>query len=487
VTVVVLVSFFTIRLATARNTAMAQASRAQRIQRFMLNLFNGGDKEAGPADSLRVLSLLDCGVQEARLLDREPAAQADLYQTLGGIYQKLGKLDQADALLRAALEQRKSVEGGGGADLVESQVGLGLLRSDQVKLDEAEHLVRDGLEKAKSLRPPDNAAVGKAMLALGQVLEARGSFTEAIGILEQAANLESAAGASTPELAAILRELAINNADAGRYDRAKSLHERALRMHRQLFGDRHPSVAADLLSLAQLQQELGYYSEAERLARQALAINQTYYGNDHLQTANSLTVLGRALVFENRYDEGVDALKQALGICERVYGKVHPAVAEIVNELGSVAYMRDQLDQAEAQFERMIAIYEAVYHGRNHYQIAVGTANLGSVYMDRKQWPRAEQLFREALRLYTETQGPSHVNTGIAHLKLGRTLLREGRYGEAEPQTLAAYRILIKQSNPADSFLRSARKDLRAIYEALHQPEKAEEYQEPVAARSAGR
>ena len=66
----------------------------------MLNLFNGGDKEAGPADDLRVVSLLDRGVQEARSLDREPAVQADLYETLGGIYQKLGKFDQADTLLR---------------------------------------------------------------------------------------------------------------------------------------------------------------------------------------------------------------------------------------------------------------------------------------------------------------------------------------------------------------------------------------------------
>src|SRR6185369_237982 len=93
-TVVVLVTFFTVRLAVARNTAMAQAARAQRIQRFMLNLVNGGDKEAGPADNLRVVSHLDRGVQEARSLDREPAVQADLYETLGGIYQKLGKFDQ---------------------------------------------------------------------------------------------------------------------------------------------------------------------------------------------------------------------------------------------------------------------------------------------------------------------------------------------------------------------------------------------------------
>jgi eukaryotic-like serine/threonine-protein kinase len=483
--VVALVVFFTVRLAIARNVALAEAARAQRVQRFTLNLFNGGDKEAGPADNLRVVSLLDRGVREARLLDREPAVQADLYRTLGGIYQKLGKFDQAETLLRAALEQRRSVAGPGSADAVESLVALGLLRADRARLDEAEQLVRDGLEKARRLRPPDNAAAAQALLALGQVLQARGGFTESIDVLEQAVKLESGPGPPTPELAAALSALATSHYNSGHFDTAKSLHERALAMHRQLLGDRHPSIAADLLSLADIQQELSYYDEAERLARQALDINRTYYGNDHPQTANNLTALGRALVFEKRYDEGVDALRQALAIRERVYGKVHPLVAETVNELGGVAYMRDQLDEAEAQFQRMIDIYRAVYHGRHNYQIAVGEANLAGVYLDRKQYPRAEQLYRDALQLYIETQGPGHLNTGIAHLKLGRTLLREARYRDAEEQTLAGYKILIKQSNPAESFLRGARKDLRAIYQALAQPDKAKEYQEQTVAKAA--
>src|SRR6202451_1300870 len=98
-----LVIFYTVRLTRARNAALMQAARTQTIQRFMLNLFQGGDPSAGPADDLRVVTLLDRGVQEARSLDAEPAVQAELLETLGGIYQKLGKYDQADPLLQSAL------------------------------------------------------------------------------------------------------------------------------------------------------------------------------------------------------------------------------------------------------------------------------------------------------------------------------------------------------------------------------------------------
>src|SRR5260370_41253061 len=38
--------YYTARLATARNIAVAQTARIQRIQNFMLNLFKCGDKDA---------------------------------------------------------------------------------------------------------------------------------------------------------------------------------------------------------------------------------------------------------------------------------------------------------------------------------------------------------------------------------------------------------------------------------------------------------
>src|SRR5271163_1855099 len=51
-----LVIFYTVRLTRARNAALAQDERTERIQQFMLNLFQGGDPSAGPADDLRVVA-----------------------------------------------------------------------------------------------------------------------------------------------------------------------------------------------------------------------------------------------------------------------------------------------------------------------------------------------------------------------------------------------------------------------------------------------
>ncbi len=165
--VVGLVVFFTVRLAKARNAALEEAARTQRIQRFMMNLFQGGDESAGPSDSMRVVTLLDRGVQEAQTLNNDPKVQAELYQTLGTIYQQLGQFDQASSLLQSALVRRQAVFGQDSAEVAESLETLGELRSDQARYDEAEPLIRQALDMSKRHLPPTHPGVGKAYLLPG--------------------------------------------------------------------------------------------------------------------------------------------------------------------------------------------------------------------------------------------------------------------------------------------------------------------------------
>jgi tetratricopeptide (TPR) repeat protein len=69
------------------------------------------------------LFLVDRSAREARTLDADPAVQADLYQTLGKIYQNLGKFDRAGELLQSALDRSKN-----NSHLSENLLAMGLLR-----------------------------------------------------------------------------------------------------------------------------------------------------------------------------------------------------------------------------------------------------------------------------------------------------------------------------------------------------------------------
>ncbi|OJV39976.1 MAG: hypothetical protein BGO25_09260 [Acidobacteriales bacterium 59-55] len=468
--------YSTIRITRARDSALAEAARTARVQAFMMNLFEGGDETAGPSDQMKVVDLVDKGIQEANALNSAPKIQAELYQTLGNISEKLGHLDQADSLLQRSLQQRNALFGPESPEVAESLVALSQLRADQARFPEAEQFARQAIEMDTKLLPASHPATARAISQLGLVLEDRGSYDQAIPVLEQAVQLQSAPDGVEADLSASLTELANCHYYSGHYEISDKLNHRVLDIDRELYGDHHPQVANDLINLGAIQLDEGHYDQAEEYDRQALDIFQSFYGKDNAETASAMTLLGRALVTDGKYADAADMLQQALNTEERVYGSVHPRVASTLNELGKVAQKQGKLDLAKADFERMADIYRKVYNGK-HYYIGIALSNLAGVYVDEKQYEQAEKLLREALQLYSETLPAGHLNVGIARIRLGRVLLLQHNYSQAQTETQAGYDIVQKQNDPPSSWIQNARKDLIEEYSGLKEPQKVLELQ----------
>jgi serine/threonine-protein kinase len=483
--VFLLVTFFLTRLAAERNTVLAEAARTQRIQQFLRNLFQGGDTDAGPAKDLPVTALLDRGVLEARALDKDPVTQAELFQTLGDIYQKLGNLERANELFTAALDRRRGTSASPTVAEAEVIASLALLRAEQAQMAEAEKLARQALSMGRAVAPEGHPLIATSSEALGHVLSEKGAYSEAIPILEETVRLRSDSRRySASDLAGSLYELGNAYFYAGRYKDSERVNQRVLRMNQEIYGARHPRVADALVNLGAIQQDLGNYAEAERFQRQALEITRAFFGDTHHRTAAGFTMVARSLVFQSKFDEATAFLQQALSVQERVFGPVHPRVASALNELGTVALQRGNVAEAKKDFSRMAEIYRSVYDGK-HYLMGTALSNLASAYLAGKEHERAEALFREAVAIFTRAQSAEHLNTAIARMKLGRTLLRQRRFDEAEAEVSAGFRILRAQVNPSVSWLNSARKDLVEIYESLGRPEKAGEFRAQLA--SAGK
>ena len=469
-----LIVFFVVRLARARNTALAETQRSQRIERFMLNLFDGGDKAAGPSGSLQAVTLLDRGALTARTLGSDPVVQADLYQTLGNMYQKLGKSDQADKMLRSALDRRKALAGPDSQAVADALVALGILRLDQSQVAEAERMVREGLAMDRKRLPPSDPAVLRAESALGRVLEDRGAYAEAVKTLDETVRLQSASGVTT-DLSDSITELATAHYYLGHLPIAVSLHKQVLAMDRQLYGEVHPRVADDLYNLGLIQHDLGDNAGAEHYYRQALGIKQSWYGTEHPDTALIMAAVGQALVFQGRYDEAAPVLSQALQIQERLFGKVHAQVAMGLNVLGLLELRRGHLSDAEKDFNRMRDINRTIYDDR-HYLVGIAMLNLGEVYLEQKNFPRAEREYREALSRFNEKLPADHPNTDIARVRMGHVLVIQSQYKDAEPQLLAGYAVLAKPPGEQPPRVEPARKDLFSVYEALNKPDEAVKY-----------
>ena len=460
--------WFTARLTSARDGAIAEAARTRRIERFMLNLFEGGDENAGPAENLRVITLVDRSARQSQAFATDPSVRADLDATLGSIYQNLGKFDRADDFLRRALAVRSKARKPDDAQVSESLVSLGMLRLEQGKFEDAERLVQQGLDRARNSLSPDHPAVRAAMSALGRIYMDRSQYDKAVDILQQVLRLETSPGDFDQDRATTLIRMANADHYLGRYDEAESLNREVLEKYRRAYGERHPMLADPLINLGAIAEQRARFAESEAYYRQALAINRDYYGSDHPEVAACLLGIGASLTAQGRIAEAEAVLKNALTIRQRVYGPNHPFIATILSNLGNLALQQGNLDLAERQFRRMEQIYRANY-GDHHDFVAVAISDRASVALARKDYAGAEKLARDVIRRCAEILPQDHPNVGYARVRLSRALLGEHRYHEAEQESLWGIAILEKNGGPSSAPVQAARKDLEAIRQAMSQ------------------
>jgi serine/threonine-protein kinase len=431
---------------------------------------------------LKVVTVIDRGVEKLPALNRDPEVQAHLYQTLGTVYQSLGLFDRADSLMHTALERLKSAYGPDHQEVADNLRRLALLRMDQARLPEAERLAREALAIDRRRLPPGAPALAEDTTVLGAVLARRVANQEAIDVLSEAIRLTSAIDAEKNALLASRTLLANVHFALGHYAAADAENQQLLATDLRVHGERHPDVAIDLINLGNIQYQWGHYREAEGYYRRAVDINRAWFGPNHPDTADMTSYVAGALIAEGRFDEADSLERPALEVLRKAYPKEpHPSIAMALDQLGAIAEHRGKPREAEADFSRMAAIYQAVY-GDGDPRTATALAYLAGIYTDERQYARAEQLLRDVVRRFSAALPAGHLHAGTARIRLGRVLLREKRYADAEGESLAGYEIVMKQSSPPAKWLQSAREDLVAVYDALHQPEKAAKFRAEMAA-----
>lgn len=458
-------TYYSLNLAGARDEALSEAERVQRIQHFMLGLFAHDTAGAGPADTLRLMTVLDHGANEAHLLDGDPAIQAELFSTLGGIFMQRGNLNRADSLLRASADLHRSRLPGSAAGLARSLIALGNLRIEQSRLEEADVLIEEGLTIVRTHHPSGHPDLAEALIALGSVHQARGDYDRAASSFEAAAEMLSRLRHDGVALTDALGRLASSHFYAGRYPKSDSLNRLVLAIEERTYGRQHPTVAGTLVNLAATRFQLGYYQEAELLYRRALEIYLGYYGREHHLTASNMSMLAQTLVAENRLEEAMDLLKPALEVRERVLGPMHPRVASTLNELGTIAVERSDFDGAESYFQRMLEIYLHTY-ADDHFLIGIAHSNLATVHFGRHEFDRAEEAMRTAIRVMTSTLSSEHMQTAVAHVKLGRVLMSAGRLDDAEDEVRLGISILETQISPEAGWMEYATSTLATIQQS---------------------
>ena len=403
--------------ARQRDTALAEAEKAERINGFLQKMLASADprKQGKDVKMTDVLELAAGSIE--RDFANEQEIIADLQTTIGLTFLSLGKADLAEPHLRRALETRLKLFGRehydsamsiynfgqlleakgtapaaencyrqslaalrrllGGEHLEISNVlhNLAHVSALQGKNAEAVEILREELKIRRALLDENHPGIAQTLTELGSVLTVTGDTEAAEPLQRQALTIMRRNQADEhPDTAAILVNLfgAIQHTNPAE---AESLVVESLRIRRKLLGDKHPDVAWSLYHLSFLKINRGENVEAEQLAEEILGLRGTTLTDENLLVSNALLILGRSLMGQNRLLEAETVLRECLALRLEHLPPEHWVLATTRGFLGE-CLMR--LKQTEAGRRFILESYASLKEkfGENHMHTKMAAARV---------------------------------------------------------------------------------------------------------------
>ena len=138
----------------------------------------------------------------------------------------------------------------------------------------------------------------------------RGDLDEAIRLTLIALEEADELGEADPRYATTVNNLGVFYYSKGRYDKAESMHQRALALREKVLGPEHPEVAQSLSNLAELYRVLARYDRAKSLYERSLIIREKALGTRHIDLSISITGLAMLHHAQGHYDEAEKLYKR---------------------------------------------------------------------------------------------------------------------------------------------------------------------------------
>jgi eukaryotic-like serine/threonine-protein kinase len=223
--------------------------------------------------------------------------------SLGNIYEMEGRWAEAESLDAEALTIRRRTLGADHPMTMATLNNLAIVRYRMGDLSGAESAFREALTVWSGKLGTGHRYTLRAMSNLGAVLGDAGKYTEAEQLLRAVVRARRAAGDSTDDLGATLRNLGLLFYRTGRFADAERTLRETLSIYRRELSKGHPRLAEALTALGQVLTARGRAQEAEPLLREAITIRETKLGNKDLRTAESREALGVAMAALGRRAE----------------------------------------------------------------------------------------------------------------------------------------------------------------------------------------
>ncbi|HEY7636235.1 MAG TPA: serine/threonine-protein kinase [Gemmatimonadales bacterium] len=470
------------RIARERNRAELEGAKAQSINAFLADMLRSADPWQGGARQTTVVEALDAGARKVdSAFKGQPEIVTSIKRTIGNAYIGLGRVKDAEPLIRASVGAAIRSSGEESEETAQSLADLGNLYIALGRFDSAGPAIERALAIRRKLRGPDDTLVAATLTNLVQVMfdQADGRRMDSLAT-ELLALQRRIHGERHLAVADALRRKAEAQATLGDHQKSESYLRPALRMARELGAAQTVYTASILndLGLARLLQ--GDSREAQTIFNEAVVLDTVIYGTKHPQLAADLENLGNAYYVEGRFDITIGLLRQVLAMRQEMLTPDDPAIARTIANTATVHRKKGDFAAAEPLYQDAARRLRRAL-GPDHRDAIVTLSVLGRTQSLLGRRDQGEATMRDALARADRTGALSPEAYATLIGGLADVLIDQGRFAHAEPYALKALAIRDSLAGPnagGNGMVKMSRDQLAKLYQGWGKPEKAASYRD---------
>ena len=362
----ILLAGFAVMQAVQLRRITRERDRADRITKFMTNMFKVSNPSEARGNNITAREILDKASKEIDTgLANTPEVQAQMMYVMGDVYGNLGLYSRAEPLLARALDSQRQVLGPEKTDTLRSESLLAWNLREEGHYLQAEKLYRETLDRQRRLLGPEHPDTLLSMSRLSDVLARQGRHAESEELARETFETRHRVlGPEHPETLTAMANLAYAVEQRHWYDgdkrslaEAEELSRKALATQSRLLGPEHPDTLNSRIYLAMSLALQGRYSEAAKLEEETLVMQRRVLGPEHANTLITMNNLAMDLAAQGRYPGAEKVERETRDIQLRVLGPESPDAALSTYNLGCLAALQGHRSQA------LSLVRQAVDHG----------------------------------------------------------------------------------------------------------------------------
>ena len=403
------------RAEEARIKAEREAARAKAVSEFLQRTLASANPFNLGKDVSLVVALESASKEIGNSFKNEPETEADVRDTVGFTFLKLGKYDDAEKHLTRALEIRKKLYRGDHRDVAETLDNLGTMYQEKGDLVKGEKFFREALAMRKKVLEKDATQIANSLNNLAVLLHDNGKIEEAEKLQREALVIRRKV--NDPEkLATSLNNLGAILIDKREFTEAESLLRQVLEHDGKKYGENHINYAYTLNNLAFVMEQSGKLAEAEPVYRKVFEMMPKLMGTEHLITTRSANNYGRILMLQGKIEDAEPILRRNLEVQKRILPADHHQIAISSSTLAQTLKRKNQCDESEPLFRQAITIFAKSNYDPAEKSITKGF--LGECLTTMKRFPEAEKVLLESQSELVALKGADDRATKEAQLRL---------------------------------------------------------------------